>query len=65
MHAERTRSAGPPATSGPSTLIRTRHAAAVCVVCGHEQLHGARNASATCPDGGAAVMLPLLLSTRR
>ncbi len=65
MHAERTRSAGPPATSGLSILIRTRHAAAVCVVCGHEQLHGARRGSATCPDCGAAVILPLPPSTRR
>ena len=55
MHAQRIRSAGPPAAGRLSGLIRTRYALAVCVVCGHEHVHGPQRACATCPDCGAAV----------
>ncbi len=51
-----------PSTGGSSTaasplsnLIRTRHALAVCVACGHEHAHGSSRGCATCPDCGASV----------
>jgi predicted RNA-binding Zn-ribbon protein involved in translation (DUF1610 family) len=56
MHAQANRLAGAPAAGFcPSGLISTRYALAVCVVCGHEHVHGPQRARATCPDCGATV----------
>lgn len=51
MHAQPIRSAGAPAAD--HSVLQTRHALVVCVVCGHQETRSAGREPVTCPDYGS------------